>query len=91
MQYVLHDNAFIRDGLSGEQLEVEGAEAAAKVEAAAAVWRWLAPIDDEGLAELASISPLEVLGTTTIAHMHMHPLRFQRQPGEGCDAMQCTI
>jgi hypothetical protein len=61
-----------------------------EVEAAAAVWRWLAPIDDEGLAELASISPLEVLGTTTIVHMHMHPLRFQRQPGEGCDAMQCN-
>jgi hypothetical protein len=31
-------------------------------EAAAGIWRWLAPIDDKGLAALASVSPLQVLG-----------------------------
>ena len=35
-------------------------------EATAAVWRWLAPIDDDGLASLASISPLTVLGMRTM-------------------------
>lgn len=34
-------------------------------EATAAIWRWLAPIDDGGLAALASISPLTVLGMHT--------------------------
>ncbi len=44
-------------------------------EAAAGVWRWLAPIDDQGLAALALISPLQVLGNHSTSPLSCHPHR----------------
>jgi hypothetical protein len=52
-------------------------------EAAAAVWRWLAPIDDKGLASLASVSPLKVLGNLSTRSVDLHSytvLCFSLQP-----------
>ena len=47
-------------------------------EAAAGVWHWLAPIDDKGLAALASISPLQVLGNHSTSLLNCHPYRASK-------------
>ena len=50
----------------------QGQGPAAADEAAAAVWRWLAPIDDKGIASLASVSPLKVLGNLSTRSVDLH-------------------